>query len=174
MRHMITASALIAALAAPAAAQNFDGAYVGAQLGYLEANTSGGATLDGDGLIGGLHAGYNANLGSFIIGGELDFDAADIDLGGGAATIDTVWRAKARAGGEISPGTLLYGTTGLAFINSSVGDDSGFFVGAGAAQEMAGGWILGGEVLYHDFDNIDGSGINAEATTFTVRASFAF
>ncbi len=174
MMKLLTATALVAALGAPAYAQSFNGGYVGAQLGYIDAETSGGASIDGDGIIGGVHGGYNANLGTFILGGEIDYDTMDVDLGNGTANIDSVWRLKARAGGEVGAGTMLYGTAGLAYIDTTVGDDSGYFIGAGLAQEISGGWILGGEILYHEFDDIDGTGIDAQATTLTVRASFAF
>lgn len=155
-----------------AAAQDWSGPYAGGQLGYLWADTSGAASVDGDDFTGGLHFGYNADLGGFILGGEIEHDVADIDLDG-AATIDGVTRLKLRGGSDLGGG-LAYGTVGFAQADTSLGDDDGWFIGAGYGVQMQGGWVLGGELLYHEFDDINGSGVDADATAFNLRASFQF
>jgi outer membrane immunogenic protein len=33
---------------------------------------------------------------------------------------------------------------------------------------------LGGEVLYHEFDNFKDSGVDVDATTFQIRANYRF
>ena len=35
-------------------------------------------------------------------------------------------------------------------------------------------WTVGGEILEHDFDDLGGSGISADATTVSLRASYRF
>ncbi len=66
---------------------DWTGGYVGGQLGY--GNVECGGT-DGDGAFGGLHAGYQSDMGTFVVGGEVDYDFADIKLDGGAGTIDNI------------------------------------------------------------------------------------
>lgn len=35
-------------------------------------------------------------------------------------------------------------------------------------------WTVGGELLAHKFNDFDGSGVDADATTATIRANFRF
>lgn len=35
-------------------------------------------------------------------------------------------------------------------------------------------FALGGEILYHEFDNFNGSGIDVDATTVQMRGTFRF
>ncbi len=160
-------------LSGPAFSQSWDGPYGGLQLGYISSETSGASALDGDGALGGVHVGYDVDLGTYVVGGEVDYDTADLELGGGAATIDSLTRVKVRAGSDIGD-ALVYGTVGLAMAETSLGDDNGYILGAGVSQQFTNGWRVGGEVLYHEFEDIDGSGVDAEATTFSLRASFSF
>lgn len=170
----VLASTLALCLAgAPALAQDKGGAYGGAQIGSLSADTSGAAAIDGDDFIYGLHFGYDVDLGAAVVGGEIDFDFGDIELGGGAEEIDSVTRLKLRAGTNLGQ-TLVYGTAGLARADSTLGTDNGAFLGAGVGFDTGTGWVIGGEVLYHEFDDFENTGIDIEATTFTARASFRF
>ncbi|MEL6168120.1 MAG: outer membrane beta-barrel protein [Pseudomonadota bacterium] len=157
---------------APAFSDSFSGPYGGVQLGFATAEGSGAVSADGEGTIGGGHIGYDADLGNYVVGGEIDFDRAELELGNGTAEIDSVARLKIRAGGTVGD-TRVYGTFGLAHVDTSLGNDNGYVVGAGVGQQV-GDWVLGGEVLFHQFDDIDGSGVDAEATTVTFRASFQF
>ncbi|MEL6643717.1 MAG: outer membrane beta-barrel protein [Pseudomonadota bacterium] len=159
--------------ATPAVAQEKGAVYGGLQLGQLSTDTSGAASIDGDDLIYGLHVGYDLDLGLAVVGGELDVDFGDIELGGGAETIDSVTRFKLRAGRNVGD-ALIYGTAGLARADASLGTDNGTFLGAGVGFDTGTGWVLGGELLIHDFDDFENTGIDIEATTFTARASFRF
>ena len=170
IRYLLAAVAAFSA--SPALSQDWDGPYGGLQLGYLWADTSGAATTDGDDVIAGAHLGYNFDIGSFVLGGEPDFDTADVDLDG-AATIDGVARLKFRGGADLGV-ALAYGTFGFAEADTSLGDDDGWFIGAGYGLDIGGGWVFGGELLYHEFDDINGSGVDAEATTLSLRATFNF
>ncbi|WP_293577411.1 outer membrane beta-barrel protein [Phaeobacter sp.] len=155
------------------AGSDWTGGYVGGQIGQLDANTSNG--LSGDDIAYGVHLGYNYDFGQFVLGGELDYDATDTDLGGaaGGATVDSVARAKLKAGYDFGP-VLAYVTGGVARADTSVGSDSGDFYGIGVAYRISDDWTVGGEVLEHDFDNLGGTGIGADATTVSLRASFNF
>ena len=148
---------------------DWTGAYIGGQIGQLDADTSNG--LSGDDVSYGIHAGYNYDFGQFVLGGELDYDATDTDLGG--ATVDSVARAKVKAGYDFGP-VLAYVTGGVAQVDTSVGDETGEFYGIGMAYRVNEQWTVGGEILEHDFDDLGGSGISADATTVSLRASYRF
>jgi outer membrane immunogenic protein len=156
---------------------DWSGPYVGAQLGYGDIDSNGGG-LDGDGALGGVHAGYRWDWGSFVAGAELDYDTAEIDLGSaGGDTLDDVARLKLMAGTELGR-SLVYGTLGAAYASASVGgadlSDNGYFLGAGVDFAVSDRWTVGGELLQHKFDDFDGSGVDLDATTLKARVSLRF
>ncbi len=168
-------------VAAPVAAPvntggEWGGAYVGAQLGYADVDSNGGG-LDGDGVLGGVHAGYRYDFGTAVVGGELDYDTASIDLGGAAGELDSVTRLKLMAGADLGR-TLVYGTAGYAYAEASVGgaslSDDGWFAGLGADYALTDQWRVGAELLTHKFDNFDGSGVDLDVNTVKAKVSFAF
>ncbi|WP_113913583.1 outer membrane protein [Roseovarius dicentrarchi] len=161
---------------------NWTGFYAGGELGYANVDLSDpSGSMDESGLIGGLVAGYDYDLGDWVIGAGFDYDWTDVsfNLGGGTnLDIDSVWRAKLRGGYKLGNG-LLYATAGYAQAEASTtgfgsADDDGYFVGAGYEHLVTQNMSLGGEVLYHEFDNFDSSGIDAEIVTAQVRATFRF
>lgn len=160
-------------IATPVAAPitgDWTGGYAGLQLGYADANGSGG--LNGDGMIGGLTLGYDYDFGQYVIGAGLDYDWTDIDVGGN--TLESIARLKARAGYDMGAG-LAYVTAGAAQAKiDTLGTDEGYFAGVGYEHMLTQNISLGGEVLYHDFGNFNGSGTNVDATTAQVRATFRF
>jgi len=149
---------------------DWTGAYGGLQLGYGDVDGTGAA--DGDDALFGVHAGYNYDFGTFVLGGEVDYDWADINLNG-AATVDSVARLKLRAGYDFGR-TLAYFTAGVADVDTSLGSETGEFYGIGAAYRINESYTVGAELLEHEFDDISGSGVDADATTFTVRGSIRF
>ncbi len=156
---------------------DWSGAYVGGQIGYGDTDTTGGA-LDGHGMLGGVHAGYRWDMGSFVAGVELDHDATNIDLGVTPGdTLDAVTRLKLTAGTEMG-NALLYGALGGAHASATVGgadlSDSGYFLGAGVTYALTDSWTVGGELLQHKFSDFDGSGVDLDATTVTARVGFRF
>ncbi|WP_299370025.1 outer membrane beta-barrel protein [uncultured Tateyamaria sp.] len=157
---------------APASAPGGDwtGAYGGVQLGYGDVNGSGAA--DGDDVLGGVHLGYDYDFGTFVLGGEVDYDFADIDLNG-AASVDSVARLKLRAGYDFGR-TLGYVSAGLAEVDTSIGSESGSYFGIGVTHRITDRYTLGAELLEHSFDDIGGSGVDADATTLTIRGSIRF
>lgn len=160
------------------ASGDWAGAYVGGQLGYGDIDVeSANGDDSGDGWLGGVHAGYMWDFGRTVIGVEGDYDVTDIDIGDGAGSIDNVARLKLRAGYDAGP-ALIYGTAGPAFANATVGgsdlSDDGWFAGIGVGYQLTDQWILGGEVLSHQFDDFDSTGSDIDATTATLRASFRF
>jgi outer membrane immunogenic protein len=164
--------------AAPYVAPGYDwsGIYAGAQLGYGDIDSN-GAGLDGHGFLGGIHAGYRWDLGNFVAGAELDFDVADIDVGATGDTLDDVARLKLIAGTEFGR-SLVYGTVGAARASATVGgvdlSDNGWFIGAGMDYAVSDRWTVGGELMQHQFDDFDGSGVDLDATTLKAKVSLRF
>jgi|APEBP8051073178_1049388.scaffolds.fasta_scaffold00020_85 opacity protein-like surface antigen len=201
MKH-ISAMALGTALLAPMAAQaggpttvvaepvvaapvvevvtvtpDWTGWYGGAALGYADVSSSVDG-LDGSGVIGGFFGGYRQDFGQFVGGVELDYDWTNTDLNdAGSATLDSVYRLKLQAGGDLGQ-TFLYGTAGWAWADATVAgqglSDNGWFAGVGADYAINDRWLVGGEVLWHQFDDFDNTGIDIDATTFKVRAAYRF
>ncbi|SMX41699.1 outer membrane protein [Actibacterium lipolyticum] len=156
--------------------RDWTGGSVGAHLGYGSIDTSVNG-VDGDGFLGGVHAGYDYDFGNFIVGGELEYDAADIDLNGVPGSVDSIARLKLRAGADLG-NTFLYGTGGAAYAETEIAgtnvSDNGYFLGVGVEQMVRENISVGGEVLYHQFDDFDGSGDDIDATTVAARVSFKF
>ena len=176
MTRFLSVLAMTTALSAPAFAQAFGGggdwtgAYAGIQLGYGDVDGTGSA--DGEDVLYGIHAGYDYDFGQFVLGGEIDYDFGDIDLDG-AATVDSVGRFKIRGGYDFGK-TLAYVTAGVAQVDTSLGDENGEFYGVGFSYRVTDQYTIGAEILDHSFDDIDGSGVDADATTFTIRGSLRF
>jgi outer membrane immunogenic protein len=187
---LFTAPALAADLApAPVAPvyMPFDwtGFYVGVHAGYAWGDVDddldhrfedGGYTVetaadsvDIDGFIGGAHAGYNVQFGSFVIGleGDVDFSGADGDEdfsadGGditGNLSLDSNWQAsiRARAGFAIDR-ALIYATGGVAFADADLefdatdGVDEFHF----SDSQTFTGWTIGLGAEYAFTDNLIG------------------
>lgn len=174
----VDAEPTVAPVYAPAtpASVDWSGFYVGAQLGYADVDSNGGG-LDGNGTLGGVHAGYRWDFGQYVAGAELDYDTASIDLGGTTGTLDDVTRLKLMGGAEFG-NSLIYATTGIARANATVGgaglSDNGYFLGAGLDYAVSDSWSVGGELMQHRFSDFDGSGVDLDATTLKAKVSLRF
>ncbi len=153
---------------------NWTGFYVGGEMGYahVDIGTAVG-TIDDSGVIGGLIAGYDHDLGDLVIGAGFDYDWSDIEWVPGLK-LDSIWRAKLRGGYKIGNG-LLYAAAGYTEMEVSVvgftGSQDGYFIGGGYDYLASDNLSVGGEVLYHDYDVSGGS---LDATTVQVRAAYRF
>ncbi|MWD27377.1 outer membrane beta-barrel protein [Aquicoccus sp. SCR17] len=148
---------------------DWTGAYAGVQAGQLNGELSGGG--DGDGTVYGVHGGYDYDFGRFVLGGELDYDTGDIDVG--PESIDSITRLKVKGGYDLGR-TMIYATLGAARADTSLGDADGGVAGLGMAYKVTDSFTLGGEYLAHRFEDVNGSGTDLDADTFGVRASFRF
>lgn len=163
---------------------DWQGGYAGVQLGYgfgeFSVDTD---DFDADGIVGGLHLGYNWDLGDWVVGPELQYDAGDLsfDDEDGEGSFDNIARLKMRAGRDLGQG-LLYGSAGLAYTNfdgvSGVTDidfdDPGYVVGVGYDYKMSESWTLGGEYQYHMFDDFGEDGNDVDFSTVHLKASYNF
>ncbi|EAQ25512.1 MULTISPECIES: outer membrane protein [unclassified Roseovarius] len=150
---------------------NWTGFYIGGQLGVGVVDSD--ISSNDEDFIGGVTFGYDHDFGRWVLGGALDYDFADINAGPGTS-IEEIFRVKLRGGPKIGNG-LLYGAAGWANADTdTAGRDDGWFIGAGYEYLVSSQFSVGGEVLYHEFDNFNSTGIDVEATTIQVRATFRF
>ena len=166
--------ALAAALAAPglAAGGDWTGAYGGFQFSVLGGEAAGAAGGDGSGALAGLHAGYDVDFGRFVLGAGVDLGFGGIDVGP-SVEVDGLARLGLRAGADLGR-TFVYGTAGIARADTSLGTGDGGFAGLGAGWRVGERMTVGGEVVYQQFDDVNGSGVDLDATTATARVTFSF
>src|SRR5688500_1433717 len=147
------------------------GGYVGLHAGYVWGQENDNLSefepipadeFDVEGFLGGIHAGYNWQSGSFVYGVEGDLDYADIDgdadfdFGGdtGNLSLESDWQASLRLRAGYAVDTwLLYATGGVAFGHAELeaniddftaSDDNthvGWTLGAGVEKAFTPNWI---------------------------------
>ncbi|RUV03627.1 MAG: porin family protein [Mesorhizobium sp.] len=169
-------------IAAAPVGYEWSGFYVGAQLGYgwgdvdshdvdiLDPSFSDWAdSWKTDGVIGGIHIGYNQAFNSIVLGVEADIEASgasgsvDSTFAGNIKTdIDVQGSLRARLGYAMGP-ALLYATGGLAVAHfdtkyddgtttdSSSHTKAGWTLGAGVEYAFAQNWTTRVEYRYSDF-----------------------
>ncbi|THH38901.1 porin family protein [Aliishimia ponticola] len=163
-----------APVVAPAPAVTYGGewtgGYAGLSIGGIDIDATGAP--DGEHSSYGLHLGYDYDFGQFVLGGEIEYETTNIGLGA-VADVDSVARLKLRGGYDLGR-TLLYATAGMAEIDTSIGSETGSFAGVGVSYQLNDRFYLGGEVLGHRFDDINGSGVDADATSLSIRGGLRF
>jgi outer membrane immunogenic protein len=139
---------------------DWTGFYVGAHVGYGEAQVDGehegeAFGLDPNGILGGVHAGFNWQLGSFVIGTEGDFswgnwdDSAALtgpDAESASAEVDWLATLRARLGLALD-NFLIYGTVGAAWADAEASIvDPGLAPSTGSVDFDDVGLVAGGGV----------------------------
>ena len=198
----------VAPVVAPAF--TWTGFYVGADLGgafgYSKGKLYGDndvvriPTMNSNGVVGGVHAGYNYQMGMAVLGAEADIWYNNINgsssVLGGLATIksDLGWQGTIRArGGVAIDRALLFVTAGVAIGspettviigNSAVSSSdtrAAFTVGGGAEYAFTNNWIGKVEYRYTDYGTKTIStvgGINVknsiQSNTVTAGVSYKF
>jgi opacity protein-like surface antigen len=202
MKASVFVAAIVSITAAPALAGNITppadpyvapppepisdwaGPYAGVQLGFGDFDLQGivpvvgGPTvpvsLSDDGLLGGVHAGYNWDRGTLVYGVEADIDFTDISFN--AVDMDTISRLRLRMGVDTGS-AFVYGTAGAAYMNGSGGgvslDGWGWVAGAGVDFKLNEKWVVGADALYHEFDDVSPSG-DVDGMTYRLRLSYRF
>ncbi len=163
------------------AMHNWTGPYVGGTFGFGRVSSSGAASSE-TGFGAAPHAGYNMDMGDWIVGAEIEvLPNALVDLS--TATRDmrgTSGRVKLRAGPKLGADgrTFAFGTLGAAQVRSSSAtgnhSDTGILGGVGVSHAIQDNFFATGEILYHRFGNAGGTNSSANATTATVGLSFRF
>ena len=161
-----------APMAAPAPLVDWTGFYAGAQAGYGFGDVGG---TDVEGIVGGLHAGYNYDFGRFVLGSELDYNFGDVN--GGGDTIDQLAHLKAKGGFKVGK-ALVYGTAGGAYASGDIGgsdlSDFGWTAGAGVDYQVRPNIIAGVEYQYSQFDDFDSSGSDVTTNQISAKVSYKF
>ena len=151
---------------APAAlatrAYDWTGFYLGAQVGNQQLGAKSGFTsATSSSFFGGLHAGYNKQLNSLVIGVEADLNyvpwAKAISQVGenGADWQGNPFQVSARARlGYAFDNALLYATGGVAFMSTSQNSSpllTGWTLGGGLEYALSKQWSTRVEYRYSDF-----------------------
>lgn len=185
---------VVVAPATPVAVAPFwEGAYLGAQLGYayseFDIDTGAGlGDLNDDQVIGGVTAGYLFRLNNGLyIGPEFQYDFADLTVtdatSGDTASFDQIARLKMIVGGEVGSNGLLYGSLGVAYadfdsvgtvLDGFDGDDTSYVLGVGYDYRVGDNFTIGGEYLYHKFDGIGASGNDVNLNAIYLKGTYRF
>ena len=169
MTKLATVATIAAILTSPTLAQadeNWTGLYAGAQVGISNLSALGVGDTD---TTYGLHVGYNHDMGSFVLGGELDYSTAEYSVGGVSGDIDTT-RLKLK-GGYDAGRALVYGVVGFASLDDRTSSESGYTIGLGVSFKATENIIVGAEILR---DSVEILGQDLDADSFTLRASYKF
>ncbi|WP_179380435.1 outer membrane protein [Jannaschia marina] len=153
----------------------WSGPYIGGQINYARAQTDGLLGVDGDGVLVGLRAGYDLDLGRTVVGGLLQYDIGEIELDPSGVEIDNILRVGGRVGYDLGR-TLLYGLGGYTTADTNIlGDTDGYFIGFGSETFITESVTFGVETIYHDFEDFDdASDVDTEAATVGVNLNFRF
>lgn len=187
----VAALAGVLAVAVPATAQeqtssiqtistmgsgDWSGAYGGLSLGYGEAQGDVGLGDDINGGSWGLFGGYQADFGTFVLGGELEYTWLEWTDDTTGIDVDNVARAKLRLGYDAGS-FLPYAVLGSARLYTSDGledNDVGYFYGVGADYAFSQNVFVGAEYLWHEFGDYADTGIDIDAQTFQARVAYSF
>ena len=168
---------------------SWTGFYVGLNGGYgLGTGSSAGFGNPSGGLIGGT-AGYNYQIGQFVVGAEGDWDWADLTKSGtnsvGAynSKVDSIVTARARAGFAIDR-TLLFVTGGYAGVDeklsfpglpaSETNWRSGGVIGAGAEYAITNNITAKAEYLYAPLGKSNFQGVKDDTNLSLFRAGLNY
>ncbi|MBS9716244.1 outer membrane protein [Pseudohalocynthiibacter aestuariivivens] len=168
MTNLSKAAIIAAVISAPtlAQAEDWTGFYIGAQVGWSDLSV---LSASDDDVSYGIHAGYNHDLGNFVLGGEIDYSTSEYSFGGGTLDVDTL-RVKARAGYDIGP-ALFYGVLGYVDLDTDLVSEDGYSYGIGASYKVTDNVVVGAEYLR---DEVDILGVDFEVDSFNIRASYQF
>jgi outer membrane immunogenic protein len=155
---------------APLSAYSWAGPYLGATLGYEWGTVDNNPTRP-SGIAGGVEAGYNWQRGSFVFGGETDFQLSGADDTLSPYEFSNPWFGTLRGRAGVAIGNVLvYGTAGLAYGSltattagnlSETHDSVGWTAGLGAEVGLTPHWSAKAEWLYLDLADRNFSVTNA-------------
>lgn len=156
-------------------------------------------TVETSGFVGGVHGGYNHQMGRLVLGIEGDWSASNVDgdhLSGGSNSerysVEENWRASIRGRvGYAADRALFFATAGVAWVDldtqylhpgSSPSEvrgttATGFTVGGGAEYALSNNWSLRGEYLYSSYDTerfAHNGPSDVDYTTHELRAGISY
>ncbi|WP_170424578.1 outer membrane protein [Ruegeria arenilitoris] len=157
--------------AAPAMAEDWTGAFAGFSFGYADVDGPNGS--GGDDTTFGPHVGYDYDFGNFVLGGELEYNRLSLDLGQGEGSVDSLTRLKLRGGYDFGP-ALGYVVVGAARLDASPESDTAAVYGIGLAYPIGDSFVISGEALRQNFDDVTRSQGGVDTNVFNLRTTFRF
>ena len=173
-------------------ANDWTGFHLGALLGWTWADADtdaaegdGEGDVDADGVDGGVYAGFDYQMGNFVLGAEGDLIVSGVDGEAGPLSVDQGLNGSLRARAGIALDQfLLYGTGGAALTAVELGrggtdDDAtlwGWTVGAGAEAMITDNITARVEYRYTDYEDETFSvgappaSVESDLSTHSVRA----
>lgn len=147
----------------PVARADWTGGYVGATLGYGRLTAPGAANSSG--ATGGLHAGYNADYGNWVLGGEVTA-APGMNRTIAGQEVRYGLQARLKAGPKLGADgrTWAFGSVGVNHVgHQPVGggasaSTTGYVVGLGLSHLVNDNWFLTGELQHSKGGNVKGTG----------------
>ncbi|MFZ3585122.1 outer membrane protein [Loktanella sp. DJP18] len=160
---------------------SWTGGYIGGSIGYAKLQGSFKDTnlfpSDLDGAAYGVFAGYNYDLGALVLGGELQYEATNLEEANGGLNLDGIARLKVRLGYDAGA-FMPFISGGLAQANVSdsslAGNGDGAFAGLGVDYRVGQNYVVGAEVSHNRFNDFQADNVDFKATTASLRVSFAF
>ena len=174
---------------------NWSGFYVGGDLGYGGSRFKSTISQPGEdktakGFVGGVHAGYNWQMGSLVLGGEVDFSATGIstNISDNHFKTDVLASLRGRLGFAFNQ-ILIYGTGGVGVAHGKVySSDSSTsnkrfnkvrpVLGAGAEYALNNNFSLRAEFLDYIGSNTklpnEDSGGNKLGNIWVTRVGFSY
>lgn len=135
---------------APGTSVTWEGAYIGAQVGFA---SFGDADISGDGAIGGIHGGYDFQRSIVVFGPYASVNWSNAELKTPDSTVEKGldWSIGGRAGVLVSPRILAYGKVGFTQTeykgSGKTETMNGVEFGPGVEFNVAPGLFVGGEYL---------------------------
>ncbi|WP_299893618.1 porin family protein [uncultured Ruegeria sp.] len=166
----LIAAALIVS-ASSGLAEDWTGGYVGLSFGYADADGPGGSS--GDDTSFGAHVGYDQDFGNFVLGGELEYNRLSLNLNQSQGSLDSMTRLKLRGGYDFGS-ALGYVVVGAARAETSVDSDTAAVYGIGIAYPIGENFVISGEALRQDFDDVTRSTGGLDSNVFNLRTTFRF
>ncbi len=164
-------AAALTLVAGQALSEDWTGAYAGFSFGYADADGSSGAGGSDFGF--GPLVGYDYDFGSFVLGGELEYNRLNLDLGRGEGSLDSMARLKIRGGYDFGS-ALGYVVVGTSRADTSGDNDTAAVYGIGVAYPISERFVISGEALRQDFDDLPDSGGGLDTNVFNLRTTFRF
>lgn len=189
MKHLLTTAAAVLMLGSVAAHagpanQSFDGFYVGGDIGGTVSSTKVNSSdkIAGDGVLGGLFAGYGLTYNSLYFGAEANGSLSSLKstLAGTDLTRKYGFGIAGRAGYVFNPTTMAYGVVGWERgrfeVKDAVSKDSawldGLRLGIGLEHKLTQNISLRGEFDYIKWQEKDG--IRPNEYTLKAGVSYRF
>lgn len=160
-----------AALSSPGWAEDWTGPYAGFSFGYATADGPAGSS--GDDTAFGAHIGYDRDFGSFVLGGELEYKSLSLNLGQDQGSVDSLTSLKLRGGYDFGP-ALGYVVVGASRAETSADSDTAAVYGIGVAYPIGENFVISGEAVRQNFDDITRSSGGLNSNVFNLRTTFRF